>query len=102
MYLPAKLMTTATAKTLYHFVWEIILTNVSPPAGLEAGRPTALSVAEAAAGAGGEPETPMGAGVAAAAAKPPAAPRKAGNFLPGASSTTMGAGRTLCQASESL
>ncbi|KAK9909396.1 hypothetical protein WJX75_001604 [Coccomyxa subellipsoidea] len=63
-------------------------TNVS--AGLEAGRPTALSVAEAAAGAGGEPETPMGAGVAAAAAKPPAAPRKAGNFLPGASSTTMG------------
>lgn len=78
------------------------MTNVSPPAGLEDGRPKALSIAEAAAGAGGEPETPMGAGVAVAAVKPPAAPRKAGNFLPAAGSTTMGAGRTLCQASESL
>lgn len=65
--------------------------NNAAATGLEGVRPTALSVADAAAVSGvGEPETPAGAGPAAAAAKPPAAPRKAGIFPVAAGSSAEG------------
>ncbi|BDA42082.1 Peptide-N(4)-(N-acetyl-beta-glucosaminyl) asparagine amidase A [Coccomyxa sp. Obi] len=70
-------------------------TSPGAKSGAVGASPTALSVVAASAGSSGDeapPETPVGAGAVAATQLPPAAPRKAGNFLPAAGSSGEGAG----------